>query len=515
LLVSQDVEQDETVGFVAPVSGQYSIVFDHFSTTTGTFNFTVNDATYNPTAVTSDWNLLVFDKNGNYLPNSSLKTNNIASNEPLELGFTNPASGQTQVQFVFALAATPAAGSRVADRIRYLLPANGLGGYGPAEYFTYNTPTTGGHAMASGTNGTAAYAVWRQSLPEDFTSPGPTEIYFDAMGNSLSLPEIRQQPRIAAADGANVSKNMSFFASPDVIDTDDDPNFYGTSAAAPHAAAVAALVLQAHGGRHSVTPAQMTSVLERSTFPHDLDPNYVSGVARTSAGETVRVTVRSDLSSNSGTGVLDLNSSAISYSGSGSLSTLSFNPDGTSATAGNVSGGNNGVSDITPATTPPTVSYFENSFPGVTFSPPVFPFTVSPTSGIPAGSVTATFTNQAPAPAAVGETWTMNLAFTSGAFSDGKTLNYSIARVTAHSAEVDNGTGPEGGSRFIGWSGDMMGGGVILPSGAVQPNGMSFSGTTSNGTFRGVLKNRVGQGYSPLDGYGFIDAQTAVGQVIQ
>ena len=94
-------------------------------------------------------------------------------------------------------------------------------------------------------------------------------------------------------------------------------------------------------------------------------------------------------------------------------------------------------------------------------------------------------------------------------------MNYTIARVVQHSPEVDNGTGPEGGSKFIGYSGDVLGGGVIIPSGAVQPNGMSFSGTTSSGTFTGVLKNRLGQGYSPLDGYGFIDAQTAVGQVIQ
>ncbi len=39
------------------------------------------------------------------------------------------------------------------------------------------------------------------------------------------------------------------------------------------------------------SPAQMTSILQRSTFPHDLDPNYAIGVARvagTSAGKVTR-----------------------------------------------------------------------------------------------------------------------------------------------------------------------------------------------------------------------------------
>ena len=45
---------------------------------------------------------------------------------------------------------------------------------------------------------------------------------------------------------------------------------------------------------------------------------------------------------------------------------------------------------------------------------------------------------------------------------------------------------------------------------------MSFNGTTSGGgTFSGTIKNRIGAGYSPVDGYGLINAQTAVGLPIQ
>ena len=74
---------------------------------------------------------------------------------------------------------------------------------------------------------------------------------------------------------------MGYFSGDSTSDPDSNGNFSGTSAAGPHAAAIGALVLQAHGGPRSITPAQMTNLLERSTYAHDLDPNYASGSART------------------------------------------------------------------------------------------------------------------------------------------------------------------------------------------------------------------------------------------
>ena len=92
-------------------------------------------------------------------------------------------------------------------------------------------------------------------LLEPFSSAGPQGIYFDILGSPLPTPEIRQKPEIVAPDGTNTT----FFG----IDTPDDadtfPNFFGTSAAAPHAAAVAALMLEADP---SLTPNDIYQALQ-------------------------------------------------------------------------------------------------------------------------------------------------------------------------------------------------------------------------------------------------------------
>lgn len=48
---------------------------------------------------------------------------------------------------------------------------------------------------------------------------------------------------------------------------------------------------------------------------------------------------------------------------------------------------------------------------------------------------------------------------------------------------------------------------VLLPEGQVIKHGMTFGGTTSGG---GTIINRIGGGYSPLDGFGFLNAEAAV-----
>src|SRR5438132_3795523 len=125
-----------------------------------------------------------------------------------------------------------------------------------------------------------------------------------------------------------------------VYDPDTFPNFYGTSAAPPHAAALAALVLQAHGGPHSLTPAQVKTILQLTAFPHDLDPYSASGTATATNGGRVSIVINSDDDTNMGIGANDRNSWNVSYTGPGYLKTLVFNPAATPQTGGNSTGGN-------------------------------------------------------------------------------------------------------------------------------------------------------------------------------
>lgn len=85
------------------------------------------------------------------------------------------------------------------------------------------------------------------------SSAGGTPILFDIAGNRLATPEIRLKPGLVGPDGVNTTF-FGFDTSRDDDDSDgvfetgeegEFPNFFGTSAAAPHIASVAALMVDA------------------------------------------------------------------------------------------------------------------------------------------------------------------------------------------------------------------------------------------------------------------------------
>ena len=546
----QDTGVDEVMHFFPQISGQYQVKVSAFSsgpgmTTSGSFDLVINTANGQP-GLTTDLNLLVFDEAGTYQGSKSLTSNNLSSNTPIDYEAIM-GDNSTHLQFVVARANTPA-GAHPATHFRWVMPGNGLPDLGPAEYFKYNSPTTGGHAIAAGCNGTAAYSVFRPSIPEYFTSPGPATIYFDDNGNRLTPPLIREQPSVAAADGGNTS----FFSSDSIGDLDDDTNFFGTSAAAPHAAAVAGLVLHANGGSHSVTPAQMTRILHDTAFEHDLDPLTATGVVPTGDGGTITVTIHSDNEANggplsgigilpgftppvvpvpgvpvpipnTGTGEADPDSIRVSYTGTDSrkITNITFNPAGDAESnadpteAGNVTGGNNGVDA--------TNTYFSHIFPGVVFLPQSVPFTVgtSQPNTLASTDVTATPMNPAGPPSTGDAFWTLQLDFGTAAtsnFVSGKALHFTIGRGEHHSSAVEDPTtgadqdpsSSSSGQTIDDATGDIWGGGVLIPEGAKFVNGMKFTVTLDDGsTISGRMLNQLGHGYTPLDGYGFINAEAA------
>jgi subtilisin family serine protease len=120
-----------------------------------------------------------------------------------------------------------------------------------------NSGASFGKAMANGAFGTGASAwfntqpynpsctICRPARINSFSSAGGTPILFDAQGNRLPVPEIRNKPNATGPDGADTT--FFGFKFPFKVPRDDRryPNFSGTSASAPHVAAVAALMLDA------------------------------------------------------------------------------------------------------------------------------------------------------------------------------------------------------------------------------------------------------------------------------
>ena len=539
VILDQDTGVDEVVTFFAPSSGQYKITVHPFSTdvggigvpTHGSFHIKVNNA-QGTARITQDFNVLFFDTAGKLIPDISFTSNNIANNRPIELG--SPSFPGNQAQMVVCRSNTTAPAT-AADQLKYVFFGNGLSNIGPAEYGNYLTPVTFGHSAAAGANSVAAYSAFRANLPEDFTSPGPVTVYFDSNSNRLSTPQVRLKPDIAAADGVNTSffpeGPVPFGGAPLIGDTNYDadtyPNFYGTSAASPHCAALAALVLQAHGGSKSLTPAQVKTIFQTTAFPHDLDPYSVTGTAQSANGGSVTINVFSDNSANNGTGEKDSNSWSVTYTGPGKLTSLSFNPQGTPQTGGNVTGGNyNGVT---------AADFLDSSkykyTPGMVFTS-AFTFG-NRSQGLVAADVAVSRSNPAPPPSnptpsnPTEHEWTLNLNFPNDNFTTGKVLRFNNGRQQQQDATSPQGvtnppsTGSPVTNNILRRSGDIsadiLGSGVLIPE---DPNGvdvrpgMTFSGTVTDGgktyPFNGRLTNRVGRGYSVLDGFGFINAEAAV-----
>src|SRR6056297_1863579 len=173
--------------------------------------------------------------------------------DPVEvLSYTNSGGGSTSFNILVQRFSGDAPGL-----IKYVIFRGGM-----IQEFDTNSSTVYGHANAAGAVavGAAAYfdtPEFGQSPPllESFSSAGPTPILFDTAGNPVSIS--RQKPEITCVDGTNTT----FFGSD--VEPDGFPNFFGTSAAAPHAAAVAALMLEADP---TLTPAEILAALKATSI---------------------------------------------------------------------------------------------------------------------------------------------------------------------------------------------------------------------------------------------------------
>ncbi len=211
---------------------------------------------YSTSGVTTDLDIFVLNHSTGAVVAYSAD-DNISDQTPLEVvGFQNTGSSAS-----FDIVINKYAGPNPGE-IKFV--NYGSNEFGNTNFGTYatNSSTITPHAAIANAMAVGAVPFYNQLTPESFSSYGPTTFLFDASGNRLATPQTVAKPNLMAPDGVSTT----FFGSGDI---NGYPNFFGTSAAAPHAAGAAALILQA---KPSDTPAQVYSALESTA-----DPNVGSG----------------------------------------------------------------------------------------------------------------------------------------------------------------------------------------------------------------------------------------------
>ncbi len=198
--------------------------------------------------VETDLDAYLLDLAGNLV--AAEERNNVKTERPVELPeWENTGATAKTVRLVInrcAGACNPEAGTE-APTVKFALVQNGSGvtntEYPVSSGGDVVGPTIFGHAAASGAVAVAAVPFDNDDQVEKYSSRGPVTHRFepvldDEPAEPLLVPETLEKPDLAATD-CGATTFFSFLAG------DGEWRFCGTSAAAPHAAAVAALQLEA------------------------------------------------------------------------------------------------------------------------------------------------------------------------------------------------------------------------------------------------------------------------------
>ncbi|WP_375416439.1 PKD domain-containing protein [uncultured Hymenobacter sp.] len=259
-----DAELDFGASFAAAGA---SDTRQHFSIPKGATFFPIlqwSDPFYTTDGVKSDLDMYLIKtrSNGVVLRGDTVaisNDDNLASQTPVEgISYTNNNDTDTEFDLVIVRYGGTANPARV-KYISYgdLISDDPDDGGIQLEYFTRSSTVTGHHA-AIGNISVAAAPAYLRLVTEDFTSKGAPVFLFNPDGSPLAAAEIRAKPDFTSIDGVSTS----FFGQKfDGQDPKDGFLFFGTSAAAPNAAAVAALLLQA---QPNLTPVQVNERLKNT-----------------------------------------------------------------------------------------------------------------------------------------------------------------------------------------------------------------------------------------------------------
>jgi len=203
------------------------------------------------TGATRNFDLIVFDNSSPYFPNvlTSSASNNIGNNPVEGVTITNPSSTTNRIVNIGIGRSNLTDSTRL--KLIYMHP------YVTVQYG--GSPTLFGHMNAQNvlTVGAASYLQTpaygvSPAVLQDFSALGGGSVYFNDSGTAISA-QVRNTPDVVGPDNGNTT----FFGQSDVVhatDPDTYLNFRGTSASAPHVAALVALMMQANP---ALTPAQL------------------------------------------------------------------------------------------------------------------------------------------------------------------------------------------------------------------------------------------------------------------
>jgi hypothetical protein len=232
---------------------------------------------------TASYDFLVFDQNGFYHPELSGIDNVYSTGQPVQgVALDGGAAG---LVWYLAIALRPGGAAPHAMHLEMIDFDDG-NQVTLLQFANRLAPSIFGHPAAAGAIAVAADFWDNTASTEYYSSLGPTTIYLDKDNMPLAKAEVRKKPEIAAPDGVDTT----FFGSPGVPG-DPNPLFFGTSASGPHAAAVAALLIQAAGGPGHLPPDELKTLLEETTQqPHQLNAGAVSATLSDGA-DTLKINV--------------------------------------------------------------------------------------------------------------------------------------------------------------------------------------------------------------------------------
>ena len=193
----------------------------------------------------ADTDLNIYLLNPTNSQSSSQETDNIVSGDPSESFSWNNGTLYNTYQIVITKAAGPDPGL-----IKYILTRpwdSGIDEYATNSATIIGTQNSENLITVGGTIKSDPNNFYR------YSSEGGTPILFDAAGNRILAPVARFHPVIIAPQAVNTS----FYGSSD-LEGDGFPNFWGTSAAAPHVAGLAALIKQCNP---TLTPSNLRQTL--------------------------------------------------------------------------------------------------------------------------------------------------------------------------------------------------------------------------------------------------------------